>query len=504
MAQVQLQETPRWKNFLGCVGPGFLVSVAYLDPGNLQTDLQAGADHKYELLWIVLVGLTFALIIQSRSANLGVATGKHLAEHCKEEYPLPVKYCLWILAEVAVIASDIPEVIGTAFALNILLKIPMWSGVLLAGLNTLLLLGLQRYGIRKLEVVIGVLVMVVGGCFFAVLLHVRPSPKGILTGMFVPKLEGKGATSAAIALLGALIMPHNLFLHSALVISRKIPRTYDDIRIASKHFLIESGLALFLAFLINVAVVSVTGSVCSDLNIFLENAAHCKNISLNSAAFLFKNAIGNWSSKLYAISLLASGQSSTVTGTYAGQYIMQGFLDLKMKVWLRNLLTRCIAIAPSLVACIIGGSQGAAKLIIMILSFELPFALVPLLRFTSSEAKMGHHKNPKPVSLVSWLLCCCLIGINLYFLSTTLMGWIMSNKMPKIGLIFTGVLAFLTMMLYVSLLTYLTLKREKSAASSTDLAMGTIRTSGSRDERGSELSSNQRTNEFESDHIILA
>ncbi|XP_062143645.1 metal transporter Nramp7.2-like [Alnus glutinosa] len=511
MALVHVQETPRWKKFFAFVGPGFLVSVAYLDPGNLQTDLQAGADHKYELLWIVLVGLTFALIIQSLSANLGVATGKHLAEHCKAEYPTPVNYCLWILAEVAVIACDLPEVIGTAFALNILLKIPMWSGVLLAGLNTLLLLGLQRYGIRKLEVVIGMLVMIVGGCFLAVLIHARPSPKEILTGMFVPKLKRKGATSDAIALLGALIMPHNLFLHSALVLSRKIPRTYDGIRRASKHFLIESGLALFLTFLINVAIVSVTGSMCSDPNISLENRAHCKDITLNSAAFLFKNALGNWSSKLYAISLLASGQSSTVAGTYAGQYIMQGFLDLKMKLWLRNLLTRCIAIAPSLVACIVGGSRGAAKLIIvasMILSFELPFALVPLLRFTSSQAKMGHHKNPIVINLVSWLLCCCLIGINLYFSSTTLIGWIMmSNQMPKIGSILTGVLAFITMLLYVSLLTYLTLKREKSAASSpTDLAMESInRTSGSRDERGSDLRSNiQRTNEFESDHIIRA
>ncbi|XP_050292118.1 metal transporter Nramp1-like [Quercus robur] len=479
MALVRIEETPRWKKLLGYVGPGFLVSVAYLDPGNLETDLQAGADHKFELLWIVLVGLSFALIIQSRSANLGVATGKHLAEHCKAEYPTSVNYCLWILAEVAVIAADIPEVVGTAFALHILFKVPIWIGVLLAGLNTLLLLGLQRYGIRKLEGVIGLLVMVLGCCFFTVMVHAKPSAEEILTGMFVPKLNGPRATSDAIALLGALIMPHNLFLHSALVMSRKIPYTLDGIKSASKCFLIESGLALFLAFLINVAVISVSGSVCSNPIISPENKAQCKNITLESAASLLKNALGNWSSKLYAISLLASGQSSTVTGTYAGQYIMQGFLDLKIEPWLRNLITRCIAITPSLVVCIIGGSQGAASLIIiasMVLSFELPFALVPLLKFTSSEAKMGPHKNSTTVSRVSWLLGCCLIGINLYYLSTTIIGRITSKQTSKAGSILTGVLAFPAMMLYVSLLAYLTFKREKSTESSPNLMMSTIET----------------------------
>ncbi|XP_050292113.1 metal transporter Nramp5-like isoform X1 [Quercus robur] len=479
MALVQIEETPRWKKLLGYVGPGFLVSVAYLDPGNLETDLQAGADHKFELLWIVLVGLSFALTIQSRSANLGVATGKHLAEHCKAEYPTSVNYCLWILAEVAVIAADIPEVVGTAFALHILFKVPIWIGVLLAGLNTLLLLGLQRYGIRKLEGVIGLLVMVLGCCFFTVMVHAKPSAEEILTGMFVPKLNGPRATSDAIALLGALIMPHNLFLHSALVISRKIPHTLDGIKSASKCFLIESGLALFLAFLINVAVVSVSGSVCSNPIISPENKAQCKNITLESAASLLKNALGNWSSKLYAISLLASGQSSTVTGTYAGQYIMQGFLDLKIEPWLRNLITRCIAITPSLVVCIIGGSRGAASLIIiasMVLSFELPFALVPLLKFTSSEAKMGPHKNSITVRLVSWLLGCCSIGINLYFLSTTIIGRITNKQTSKAGSILAGVLALPAMVLYVSLLTYLTLKREKSTESSPNMMMSTIET----------------------------
>ncbi|XP_075501555.1 metal transporter Nramp7.2-like [Primulina tabacum] len=463
MTLVQIQDTPQWKKTLGFIGPGFLVSVAYLDPGNLETDLQAGADHKYELLWIVFAGLSFALIIQSRSAKLGVATGKHLAEHCKTDYPNPIKYCLWILAEIAVIAADIPQVIGTAFAFNILLGVPIWSGILLAGLNTLLLLGLQRYGIRKLEITIGILVLVVGGCFCSVMAYAKPNPKEIMKGMFIPELRTSSATRDAIALLGALIMPHNLFLHSALVISRKISRTSDSIRSASKYFLLESGLALFIAFLINVAVISVTGSVCSNPNITLENKNHCNNITLDSASFLLKNALGKWSSKLYAVSLLASGQSSTVTGTYAGQYIMQGFLDLKMELWLRNLVTRCIVILPSLMVGIIGGASGAARLIIiasMILSFELPFALVPLLKFTSSAAKMGEHKNSIMVNIVLWLLGFCSIAINMYFLGSTVIGWITSHQMPKAAAVGAGMLIIPVAILYIALLVYLTLKKE--------------------------------------------
>ncbi|CAA2967818.1 metal transporter Nramp5-like [Olea europaea subsp. europaea] len=474
MALVQIQETPHWKKVLSYIGPGFLVSVAYLDPGNLETDLQAGADYKYELLWIVLVGLGFALVIQSRSANLGVATGKHLSQHCRTEYHTPINYCLWILAEIAVIAADIPEVIGTAFALNILFNVPIWSGVLLAGLNTLLLLGLQRYGIRKLEIAIGILVLVVGGCFCSVMVHANPNVKEIARGMFLPKLSNASATRDSIALLGALIMPHNLFLHPALVTSRKIHRSVDGIRSASRYFLLESGLALLIAFLINVAVISVSGSVCSNPNISSNNKYHCTNVTLNSAALLLKNALGNWSSKLYAISLLASGQSSTVTGTYAGQYIMQGFLDLKMKLWLRNLVTRCIAIAPSLIACIIGGPSAAARLIIiasMILSFELPFALVPLLKFTSSEAKMREHKNSIMVSLILWFLGACSIGINIYFLGSTLLGWITSDHTPKATAIITCVAISPVIILYILMLLYLTFKPQIPSTDSPDSGM---------------------------------
>ncbi|XP_077231262.1 metal transporter Nramp7.2-like isoform X3 [Tasmannia lanceolata] len=257
---------------------------------------------------------------------------------------------------------------------------------------------------------------------------------------------------------------HNLFLHSALVMSRKISHTVHGINTACRYFLIESGLALFFAFIINVAVMSVTGTICNDPDLSSPNIFRCANITLNSASFLLKDALGKWSSKVYAISLLASGQSSTVTGTYAGQYIMQGFLDVKMEPWLRNLLTRSIAITPSLVAAIIGGSSGASRLIIiasMILSFALPFALIPLLKFTSSKNKMGHQKNSLPVTLISWALGFCFIGNNLYFLSTALIDWLRHSSLPKIGSICIAAIFFLPgMMLYVGLLIYLTLRKE--------------------------------------------
>ncbi|XP_059066958.1 metal transporter Nramp7.2-like [Cryptomeria japonica] len=461
-------EKSKWKKFIAYFGPGFLVSIAYLDPANLESDLEAGAKYKYELLWVILLACIFALIIQSRAANLGVATGKHLAEHCRTEYPRKINYILWLLAEVAVIASDIPEVIGTAFALDMLFHIPVWVGVLLTGFSTLLLLGLQKYGIRKLELVITFLVFTMAGCFFAELGHVKPKSTEVLKGMFVPQLKGNGATGLAISLFGALVMPHNLFLHSALVLSRKIPASVSGTDTACRYFFIESAFALCVAFLINVAVVSVTGAVCTMPNLSGEDAEKCGNMDLHNASFLLSNAIGNWSSKIFAVALLASGQSSTITGTYAAQYVMQGFLDLKMKPFYRNLITRGIAIIPSLVVAIISGSSGAGKLIIicslsldMILSFELPFALIPLLKFTSSKIKMGPHKNSITVTILAWLIGLILIVINIYFLSTGFVGWLIHNDLPKVASVLIGLIVFPAMLVYIVGILYLAIRGDK-------------------------------------------
>ncbi|RVX15881.1 Metal transporter Nramp5 [Vitis vinifera] len=461
-------QKPGWRKFLAFVGPGFLVSLAYLDPGNLETDLQAGANHGFELLWVVLIGLIFALIIQSLAANLGVSTGKHLSELCKAEYPIIVKYCLWLLAEIAVIAADIPE--GTKLQM---IQSPCGLGFssLASALSCFLAckdMGAQVQvdsvtEVRKLELLIAVLVFIMAGCFFGEMSYVKPPATGVLKGMFIPKLKGQGATGDAIALLGALVMPHNLFLHSALVLSRKVPNSVRGINEACRYFLIESGLALFVAFLINVAVVSVSGTVCSADNLSQENLDQCNDLNLNSASFLLKNVLGGSSKVVYAIALFASGQSSTITGTYAGQFIMQGFLDIKMRKWLRNLMTRSIAITPSLIVSIIGGSAGAGRLIIiasMILSFELPFALIPLLKFSSSNTKMGPHKNSIYIIVISWILGFGIIGINIYYLSTSFVGWLLHNNLPKVGNVFIGIIVFPLMAIYILSVIYLTTRKD--------------------------------------------
>lgn len=439
--QIVISEKSSWKNLFAYMGPGFLVSIAYIDPGNFETDLQSGAQYKYELLWIILLASCAALVIQSLAAKLGVVTGKHLAEHCRAEYEKVPNFILWMLAELAVIACDIPEVIGTAFALNMLFKLPVWIGVLVTGLSTLMLLLLQQYGVRKLELFISGLVFLMAACFFAEFVYAKPNASEVLRGLFVPSLKGNGATALAISLLGAMVMPHNLFLHSALVLSRKVPRSVRGIKEAITFYTLESAFALTIAFLINVSIISVSGAVCGSDTLNPQDQANCDDLDLNKASFLLKNVLGAWSSKLFAVALLASGQSSTITGTYAGQYVMQGFLDLRMKLWIRNFFTRTLAILPSLVVSIIGGSAAAGKLIIiasMILSFELPFALVPLLKFTSSNTKMGQYKNSIIIAALTWIIGAFIMIINTYYLTSSFTKLLIHSGLNTVSKVFAG------------------------------------------------------------------
>lgn len=464
--QIVVPDKKSWRNLFAYMGPGFLVSIAYIDPGNFATDLQAGAQYKYGLLWIILVASCAALIIQSLAANLGVVTGKHLAEHCRAEYQKVPNFILWILAEMAIVACDIPEVIGTAFALNMLFKIPVWVGVLLTGLSTLILLALQQYGVRKLEFLIAFMVFTIAACFLMELGYAKPNSSEVLNGLFVPQLKGNGATGLAISLLGAMVMPHNLFLHSALVLSRKVPRSLNGIKEACRFYMIESGFALTVAFLINVSVISVSGAVCNSSNLNPDDEKNCQDLDLNKASFLLKNVLGRWSSKLFAIALLASGQSSTITGTYAGQYVMQGFLNLRLQPWIRNFLTRCLAIVPSLIVAIIGGSEGAGKLIIiasMILSFELPFALIPLLKFTSSTTKMGTHANSTAISATTWFIGSLIMGINVYYLATSFVKLLLHSHIKVVGKAFCGILGFSGLLVYLAAITYLVIRKNKEA-----------------------------------------
>ncbi|CAL5440330.1 unnamed protein product [Camellia sinensis] len=475
--QIIVPDKKSWRNLFAYIGPGFLVSIAYIDPGNFETDLQAGAQYKYEdfsnvthpmmdsaqlemlyiydtdrnliihirerlrahtqdcLLWIILVASCAALIIQSLAANLGVVTGKHLAEHCRAEYPRVPNFILWVLAEIAIVACDIPEV---------------WVGVLLTGLSTLMLLALQQYGVRKLELFIAFLVVIIAACFFVELGYAKPNASEVLNGLFVPQLKGNGATGLAISLLGAMVMPHNLFLHSALVLSRKIPRSVNGIKDACRFYMIESGFALTIAFLINVSVISVSGSVCNSSNLNPDDQKNCQDLDLNKASFLLKNVLGNWSSKIFAIALLASGQSSTITGTYAGQFVMQGFLDLRLKTWIRNFLTRCLAIVPSLIVALIGGSAGAGQLII-------------IASFTSSKTKMGTHANSIAISAATWIIGSLIMGINIYYIATSFVKLLLHSHLKVVGMVFCGILGFSGILVYLVAIAYLVFRKNKEA-----------------------------------------
>ncbi|KAK2976022.1 hypothetical protein RJ640_011809 [Escallonia rubra] len=364
-------------------------------------------------------------------------------------------------------------VIGTACALNILFHIPIWAGVIFTGFSTLLLLGVQRYGLRKLEILIAVLVFAMAGSFFGELSYVKPPAVEVLKGMFIPKLSGTGATGAAIAVLGALIMPHNLFLHSALVLSRRIPPSVRCMPILFDRDWICTPRGI-LNQCFNYLRIG-NSLLCKKSP--ADNIARCNDLTLDSASFLLKNVLGKSGSTIYAIALLASGQSSTITGTFAGQFIMQhcslseklivvldqGFLDLKMRKWVRNLMTRSIAIIPSLLFSIIGGPSSAGRLIILasiVLSFELPFALIPLLKFSSSAAKMGPHTNSIYVIVLSWILMLGMSGINIYYLSTGFVHWLVHNNLPKAGKVLIGILVFPLMAIYILTLLYLMFRKD--------------------------------------------
>ncbi|XP_002987015.2 metal transporter Nramp6 [Selaginella moellendorffii] len=461
--QVSVPQARGWKKLMAYVGPGFLVAIAYMDPGNFESDLQAGAQFKYELLWVLLLATVSGALIQSLAANLGVVTEKHLAQHCRLEYPPKVNLVLWFLAEIAIVASDIPEVIGTAYALNMLFGLQLWIGVVLTGLSTLLFLALQQYGIRKLEIFISILVFTIASCFFVEMFNARPSPVELMKGLFIPRLSGNGAAGIAISLFGAMVMPHNLFLHSALVLTRSTPPTMEGIRDGCRYNLIECCFALLVSFAINLAVVAVSGAVCSDSQLSVADADRCSNLDLNRASFLLKHVLGSWSGVLFGIALLASGQSSTITGTFAGQYVMQGFLELRFEQWIRNLLTRCVAIVPSLVVALLGGSSGAGQLIIissMILSFELPFALIPLLKFTSNPGKMGPHVNHRKVTILTWVIGSSIILVNLFYLASNFIKWLQRSRLRRLHIALLGIAGFLALLAYALLAAYLALRKD--------------------------------------------
>lgn len=398
-----------FKRFFAFVGPAYLVSVGYMDPGNWATDLQGGAKFGYQLIWVLLMSNLMALLLQSLAARLGIVRRQDLAQANREVYPPVVNFCLYILAEIAIAACDLAEVLGMALGIHLLFpSIPLLAGVGITVLDTLLLLWLQGLGIRKLEAFIVALVAIIGGCFLIEIILAKPSVSHIVKG-FVPTALNKDALYIAIGIIGATVMPHNLYLHSALVQTRKIGNDKSSIKKALKFNLIDSTIALNAAFFVNAAILILAAST-----FYVTNNAHIAKIE--EAHHLLDGLLGNKLAPiLFSVALIAAGQSSTVTGTLAGQIVMEGYLKLRINPWLRRLITRLIAIVPAVLVILIYGDDKVDMLLVLsqvILSIQLGFAIIPLIHFVSNKKRMGEFAIKPITQIASWVVALILVFLN--------------------------------------------------------------------------------------------
>ncbi|EYU44458.1 hypothetical protein ABFS82_08G055100 [Erythranthe guttata] len=408
-----------WRKLWLFTGPGFLMSIAFLDPGNLEGDLQAGAIAGYSLLWLLLWATAMGLIVQLLSARLGVATGRHLAELCREEYPNWARLLLWVMAELALIGADIQEVIGSAIAIKILSggALPLWAGVIITALDCFIFLFLENYGVRKLEALFAVLIATMALSFAWMFGETKPNFRELSVGIFVPKLSSN-TIKQAVGVVGCIIMPHNVFLHSALVQSREVDnRKIGRVKEALKYYSIESGAALFISFLINLFVTTVFAK-----GFYGTEQANSLGLA-NAGQYLEEKYGGGFFPILYiwAIGVLAAGQSSTITGTYAGQFIMGGFLNLRLKKWLRALITRSFAIVPTLIVALVFDTSEDSLDVLnewlnVLQSIQIPFAVIPLLWLVSKEEVMGFFKIGSFLKTVSWLIAALVMVMNGYLL----------------------------------------------------------------------------------------
>jgi manganese transport protein len=414
-----------WRKMLAFSGPGYLVAVGYMDPGNWATDLAGGSQFGYTLLSVILLSNVMAILLQSLCAKLGIVTGRDLAQACRDHYSRSVSFVLWILCEVAICACDLAEVIGSAIALNLLFGLPLIWGVCITALDVLAVMYLQNKGFRYIEALVITLIVTIGGCFFAEIVFSRPDLVGVLAG-FAPKLEIIKNTNmlyVAIGILGATVMPHNLYLHSSIVQTRKYERTDPGKAEAIKFATIDSTVALMFALFINGAILVVSAATFHGKG---QEVAE-----IQDAYKLLSPMLGvPLASTLFAFALLASGQNSTLTGTLAGQIVMEGFLRIRLRPWLRRLITRLIAIVPAVIVTAMYGESGTASLLVLsqvILSLQLSFAVVPLVIFTSSRVKMGRFVNPVWVQILAWVTAALIITLNIKYLSDYfgITGWLM-------------------------------------------------------------------------------
>ena len=400
-----------WRRFLAFAGPGYLIAVGYMDPGNWATDIGGGSAFGYMLLSVVLAASLMAMLLQALSARLGIAAGMDLAQACRAHYPRPVTIALWGLCEIAIIACDLAEVLGTAIALQLLFGLPLVWGVVITAFDVFLILALQRFGFRKIEAVIVALLVVIAGCFLFELALAAPDWHAAAAGLMpIPRVvTDPKALYLAIGILGATVMPHNLYLHSSLVQTRAVA---DDDRAKARAIglaSLDSSIALGFAFFINAAILVLAAAA-------FHQAGRTDVTDIADAHRLLAPLLGvGAASTVFAVALLASGQNSTVTGTLAGQIVMEGFLDLRLPVWLRRLVTRLLAVVPAAIVVALAGDAGATKLLVLsqvILSLQLPFAVVPLVVFTGRTDIMGRFASRRWLRLVAWTVTVLIIVLN--------------------------------------------------------------------------------------------
>ncbi|HTP85755.1 MAG TPA: Nramp family divalent metal transporter [Bryobacteraceae bacterium] len=421
-----------WQQWKAFVGPAILVSVGYMDPGNWGTDLQGGAQYKYGLLWVVALASLMAIFMQVISARLGVVTGKDLAQCCREWYPKWTRWPNWMLSEIAIGACDLAEVLGSAVALNLLFHTPLLWAVIITGLDVLLLLALQRFGIRTIEAVVVLLVATIGVCYFLeifVLPQTQPSFLEMGWALVTPHFRQAGMLYIAIGIIGATVMPHNLYLHSALVQSRKLQQDSASIRRAIQFNTIDSTVALSIAFFVNAAILVLAATVFFGKHSVIVPGGKVVTFDPDSdwirvAYLTLAPLLGTtFASTLFAVALLASGQSSTITGTLAGQVVMEGFMRWRIQPWVRRLITRTLAILPAVLIIGLRGDSSVTDLLTLsqvVLALQLPLAMFPLLHFTSSRRRMGPWKNGRFLMIAGWASAILITALDLYGLPDSL------------------------------------------------------------------------------------
>ena len=436
-----------FRKILAFFGPAYLISVGYMDPGNWATDIAGGSQFGYALLWVLLMSNIMALLLQSLSARLGIVTQRDLAQASRETYSPFINYILYFLAEIAIAACDLAEVLGMAIGINLLFDIPLIEGVLITVLDTFLLLFLINKGIRKMEAFIIVLVAIIGFSFIFEMIFAQPELDKVLFGL-IPSMPSEAALYIAIGIIGATVMPHNLYLHSSLVQTRKFERTTAGIKQAIKYNFIDSTIALNLAFLVNAAILILAAAT------FYKNGMFEVAEIQDAHRFLEPLLGSKLAPVLFAVALIAAGQSSTITGTLAGQIVMEGYLNLRIQPWVRRIITRLIAIIPAVIVITIYGESVTGKLLILsqvILSLQLGFAIIPLIHFVSDKSKMKGFHIGKITQIASWIIATIIVSLNAKLVFDEITGWLATSKNPILLWLTVVPLAisFLILLLYI-------------------------------------------------------